>query len=229
MIKIQMIGNLAADAEIKNANGRDWLTFRLADTRRWSDAQGNAHEETQWASCIMQNTQGNLAQYLKKGVKVFIEGDCSIEIYSSPKLRCMVGRYNINVRSVELCGGQIETVPKHLVSSNGEIIDTYKAYYIDTNRKDLFGQNLYGERSGLYQVNEYGFVIPVSQTTEVVVPSTDQGVQQAGTAVQHNTSQPGTTGDEQGDAPFIGEEQNNSVGVDFQKKLANSKIKSHKK
>lgn len=162
-----MIGNLAADAEIKQGNGKEWLVFRLADTRKWKDANGAQHESTQWASCIMQKQENsNIGSYLKKGVKIFVDGDSDIEIYSSPKLRKMVARYNISVRSIELCGGSAEIVPRHLVvPSSGEYIDTYKAYFIDRLRnEELLGSILYGAHGGSYKVDNLGFVTPIQDS-----------------------------------------------------------------
>lgn len=161
MIRISMIGNLAADAEVKNANGKQYLVFRLADTRKWKDAQGQQHEETQWASCIMNADSVNILPYLRKGTKVYIEGNPSIEIYSSPKLRAMTARYNINVQHVELCGGLSDLVPKRLVGEGGELIDIVKAYYIPANISEPYrGKTLYGERGGTFVVDAQGYVLP---------------------------------------------------------------------
>lgn len=159
MVSITFIGNLAADAEIKGGNGKDWLTFRLADTRKFTDAQGNQHEVTQWASCIMQAQQGTLIQYLKKGVKVCVQGSSDIEIYSSPKLKRMVARYNISVQHVELCGGSSDTVPRKLVAPDGQLIDVYKAYYINPAvQANEHYTELLSPGGGAFTVDANGFV-----------------------------------------------------------------------
>jgi len=167
MITISMIGNLAADAEVKAGNGKNWLTFRLADTRKWTDANGKQYESTQWASCIMPATQTNLVPYLRKGVKIFVSGSCDIEIYSSPKLRCMVGRYNISVQHVELCGGTADAVPRRLVTPDGIMIDVEKVYRIneEKQKKNKYTE-LYGERGGVFMVDKKGFLTPQPATVE---------------------------------------------------------------
>jgi single-strand DNA-binding protein len=64
MFKINCIGNLGADAELRNANGKEYMTFSIG-CRMGKD-------ETQWVS--VSSYQTNLAQYLKKGGKVFVDG-----------------------------------------------------------------------------------------------------------------------------------------------------------
>lgn len=175
MITISMIGNLAADAEVKAGNGKNWLTFRLADTRKWTDANGQKHESTQWASCIMPATQTNLVPYLRKGVKIFVSGSCDIEIYSSPKLRCMVARYNISVQHVELCGGTADAVPRRLVSSDGILLDVEKMYRI--NQEEQAKNNyteLYGESGGVFKVDSQGFLTPQIAPVEQQQQSVDK-------------------------------------------------------
>lgn len=182
MITISMIGNLAADAKLSESNGRSFITFRVADTRKWTDAQNVPHEVTQWASCIMSVSGPTpLLEYLKKGTKIFVSGACDIEIYSSPKLRQMVGRYNVNVQHVELCGGMRDEVPSKLVTPAGEIVDIYKAYYMQPElAKQLEVKELYPARGeGRYLVNEYGFVVPDAQATNTPQDNSGQDEQQS--------------------------------------------------
>ena len=37
MLKLVIIGNLGADAELRNANGAQFLSFRVAHSDRWTD------------------------------------------------------------------------------------------------------------------------------------------------------------------------------------------------
>lgn len=185
MIRISIIGNLAADAEVKESNGSRFITFRVADTRKWV-SKGTTVEETQWASCIMNATDGNLIDYLKTGVKVYVEGMPTIDIYSSPKLRRMVGRYNISVTHVELCGGSSDLVPKQLVDDSGVIVDIHKAFYIDPAiSKEYVGRHLYGKRGGLFGVDTYGYVWPVEEQQQ---PTQQDEGNQAQAAEQENSS-----------------------------------------
>lgn len=105
MLRIEMIGNLGADAEVKENNGRKFISFRVAHSDKWKDAvSGQEHVSTVWASCALNGDGGNLLQYLKKGVKVFLRGSMSMNIYSSPKTHQMECGLNISVWELELCG-----------------------------------------------------------------------------------------------------------------------------
>ena len=110
MIRIEMIGNLGADAELKDNNGRKFVSFRLAHTDKWKNSQtGQDNVSTMWASCAINGDAHNLLPYLKKGVKVFVRGSVQLNMYSSPKTHQMECGLNIAVWEIELCGGQRET------------------------------------------------------------------------------------------------------------------------
>lgn len=76
--KVILIGNLGADPEIRRLNSGDpVVNFRLATTETWRDRNsGERKERTEWHNVVIFND--NLAkvaeQYLKKGMKVYVEG-----------------------------------------------------------------------------------------------------------------------------------------------------------
>lgn len=75
-MRIEVIGNLGRDAEIKTAqDGRQFVTFSVADS-----AKVKGEEVTTWIDCTYNGT--NVAQYLKKGCKVFVYGRLSARIYT---------------------------------------------------------------------------------------------------------------------------------------------------
>lgn len=109
MIKMEIIGNLGADAEVKVYNGSKFVSFRVAHTDKWVDQQsGVISTQTTWVSCSLNGDGGGLTQYLKKGTKVFVRGTPNFVVYSSPKTRKMETGVNLFVREVELCGGHQE-------------------------------------------------------------------------------------------------------------------------
>ena len=74
--KVQLIGNLGMDPEVKVlTNGNKLVKFSLATTDFYKDQSGNRVKQTQWHNVI---AWGNLAKivenYLKKGQEVAIEG-----------------------------------------------------------------------------------------------------------------------------------------------------------
>ena len=76
--KVILIGNLGADPEIRRTqDGRPVANLRLATSESWKDkTTGERREKTEWHRVVIFNE--NLCriaeQYLKKGSKVFIEG-----------------------------------------------------------------------------------------------------------------------------------------------------------
>jgi single-strand DNA-binding protein len=76
--KVILIGNLGKDPEIRRTqDGRPIANLRVATTETWRDkTSGERREKTEWHSVVIFN-EGlcRIAeQYLKKGAKVYIEG-----------------------------------------------------------------------------------------------------------------------------------------------------------
>lgn len=107
MFRVEMIGNLGADAEIKVANGKKFVSFRIAHTEKWTDrSTGQIVSNTMWASCAINGDGGALTQYLKQGTKVFVRGSANLSVYSSPKSHQMEAGINISVWEIELCSSK---------------------------------------------------------------------------------------------------------------------------
>jgi single-strand DNA-binding protein len=76
--KVILVGNLGADPEIRRLNSGDpVVNLRIATSETWRDKNsGERKEKTEWHQVVIFND--NLAkvaeQYLKKGMKVYIEG-----------------------------------------------------------------------------------------------------------------------------------------------------------
>lgn len=95
MIKVQAVGNLGKDAEIKQINSElSVVNFSIASNRKTKDGK-----ETIWLNCNKFKAD-NLAPFLKKGTKVFVSGDLEI--------RKVEDKYytSVNVRDLEFCGGE---------------------------------------------------------------------------------------------------------------------------
>ena len=81
--KVILIGNLGADPEVRNTNdGTKLCNLRIATSESWRDRNsGEKREKTEWHRVVIWNPQGGkrglvdiCEQYLKKGSKVYIEG-----------------------------------------------------------------------------------------------------------------------------------------------------------
>lgn len=106
MIKLEVIGNLGADAQLQVNNGNKFVSFRVANTDSWTDKKtGEIIKTTQWVSCSLNGDGGGILPYLRKGTKVFVRGNAQTVIYSSPKTHQMEVGINLFVHEIELCGG----------------------------------------------------------------------------------------------------------------------------
>lgn len=74
--KVQLIGNLGNDPEIKNTeNGKKLVKFSIATNETYYNAKGEKIVETQWHNLIAWGKVAELAEkYLNKGTEVAIEG-----------------------------------------------------------------------------------------------------------------------------------------------------------
>ena len=76
--KVMLIGNLGADPEVRTfQNGGKVCNLRIATSETWKDRNtGERREKTEWHSVAIFNEGlvGVAEQYLRKGSKVYIEG-----------------------------------------------------------------------------------------------------------------------------------------------------------
>ena len=76
--KVILVGNLGKDPEARTfANGGKVVSFSLATSENWKDrASGERKEKTEWhnVSIFSEGLAGVAERFLKKGSKVYIEG-----------------------------------------------------------------------------------------------------------------------------------------------------------
>ena len=84
--KVILVGNLGRDPEVKRLNSGDpVVNLSVATSESWRDkASGDRKERTEWHRVVIYNE--NLAkvaeQYLRKGSKVFVEGQLQTRKYA---------------------------------------------------------------------------------------------------------------------------------------------------
>lgn len=84
--KVILIGNLGRDPQVRRLNsGEAVVNFSVATTESWRDkGSGERKERTEWHNIVIFNE--NLAkiaeQYLKKGSKVYVEGQLQTRKYT---------------------------------------------------------------------------------------------------------------------------------------------------
>ena len=76
--KVILVGNLGSDPEIRRMNSGDQVaTLSVATSETWKDKNtGERKDRTEWHKVVIfnENLVKVAEQYLKKGAKVFIEG-----------------------------------------------------------------------------------------------------------------------------------------------------------
>ena len=158
MLKVTMIGTLGADAEKKSADNGKFTTFRAAHNDVWTDAAGAEHTQTIWVDCIL-NDHPKVADFLKQGTQVYVEGYPRLRVYSSPKDRCMKAGMTISVQKLELLGGKTDLVPRQLFDANGQLFDVTKYFFVNGVKNAV----LLDKRGNIYNVDKKGWATP--QTT----------------------------------------------------------------
>jgi single-strand DNA-binding protein len=86
MLKVIVSGVLGQDAEIKEIGANKAIKFNVAVSMDYKDAQGTKVEKTEWVKAIMwkgKDQSTKVAEYLKKGKRVLIEGTPESEGYKT--------------------------------------------------------------------------------------------------------------------------------------------------
>ena len=87
--KVQIIGRLGADPEIKQmVNGKNVARLSVATSQSWKDkSSGERKEKTEWHKVVIFNEGlvNIVQQYLKKGANIYIEGQLSTRKWKDEK------------------------------------------------------------------------------------------------------------------------------------------------
>ena len=165
MLKAILIGNLGADAEVRSANGREFVSFRVAHSWNFTTSDGTTNSGTIWVDCIGSNLKG-VVEYLKKGTQVYVEGNISLRVYSSKVDRCMKAGLTINVETLQLIGSKPDLVPKQIINPEDGSIHSVSRKYIVTDMVGFVAPNAYkdmvDEHGNLYSMDTLGFIQPQS-------------------------------------------------------------------
>lgn len=110
--KVQLIGNLGQDPEIKEtSNGKKFAKFTLATNESYKNQAGERVTETQWHNIILWGKTAEIAEkYLQKGNECAIEGKL---VYSTFEDKEGAKKYftQIEGRELLLLGKKDNTAP----------------------------------------------------------------------------------------------------------------------
>ena len=108
MFKIMLTGALGNDCEVREVGNRKAINFNIAVHQDYKDAEGNKVEKTEWVKAVLWKGDGQspkIADYLKKGQKVYIEGIPSSDAYES-KEGGLKSSLIVNVKELEFIGAK---------------------------------------------------------------------------------------------------------------------------
>jgi single-strand DNA-binding protein len=103
MLKMILSGVLGHDAEIKEVGNSKLIKFNVAVSMDYKDNQGNKVEKTEWIKANMwrgKEQSTKVAEYLKKGKRVLIEGVPESEGYTSKEGE-VKSALSVNVKELE--------------------------------------------------------------------------------------------------------------------------------
>ena len=158
MFKIEIIGNLGADAELHSENGNEFVTFKVAHNERRQSADGQQRDEINWFSCSLNGKNENLLPYLKKGTCVFVRGDGRLKQYHSEKQHRLMPGCDCFVREIQLVGGKVDNVPSRLYDADGVEYKVNKWFHVPECKV----KQLYGRDGIAYPIMEGNWVMPPS-------------------------------------------------------------------
>ena len=118
MNKLTLVGHIGKDAEVKDfQNGNSVINFSVAHTQKWTDKQGNKQEKSTWYDCSWFINNTNVAQYLKKGAKVLIEGEPTARAYINQQNEA-VAILGVTIRSLDILVFPKDTQTTHTPQAN---------------------------------------------------------------------------------------------------------------
>lgn len=107
MNRYQFIGHLGADAEVRHlpSGSQSVIAFSVAITEKYTDRNGQAMEKTYWVRCsyFKPTDKLKIAEYLRKGTRVLVEGKPEARAYVTPQNEAAAS-LDVIVANVELLG-----------------------------------------------------------------------------------------------------------------------------
>ena len=102
MLQLSLIGTLGHDSTEKTINGKNYLAYSVAVTE---------NKNTTWIDVMTRSDNSNLKAYLKKGAKVYLQGNLSVSSYTN--------KAGAAVASITLWSRDLEIV-KFVDAANGD-------------------------------------------------------------------------------------------------------------
>ena len=73
--RVILVGNVGSSPEIKVVSNNNVASFRVATSEKYTDRNGEAHENTDWHSIVAWGKTAELVgKFVHKGDKIYVEG-----------------------------------------------------------------------------------------------------------------------------------------------------------
>lgn len=108
MFRLEVIGNLGSDAQVRNANGSEFLSFSVGHSEKSGEVQ-----TTVWVDCTLNKVNARLLPFLVRGAAVYVCGRAFLRTYKGRDGAVHAG-ISCRVDALQLCGSsqQSNQVPK---------------------------------------------------------------------------------------------------------------------
>jgi single-strand DNA-binding protein len=103
MLRLTSIVRLGQDATVNYVNGKNVINFTAAYSEKYKNQEGVEVNNVVWISCAYWTEKINLANYLRKGVQILIEGKPEAKIYTN-KQGQSIPQLNVRVSNIQLLG-----------------------------------------------------------------------------------------------------------------------------
>ena len=107
MRKIQLIGYVGQDAVINEAANKKVINFNLGVQEKYKDKDNVDVSKTIWFNCAIwkdKEQSTSIAQYIKKGQQVFVEGSPDASVFTPQGSTEPQGKIKVKVSNILLLG-----------------------------------------------------------------------------------------------------------------------------
>ena len=119
MVKLQLIGHLGKDAVVNQVNGKSVINFNVCHTEKFKDSQGVEKSKSLWVNCAIWRDNTRVAEFLKKGTQVFVDGEPDVSIYRDNNGQSNA-QLKLRVTEVQLLSSSSNNTPKQETSNTVE-------------------------------------------------------------------------------------------------------------
>ena len=99
--KVNLIGFLGSDAEVRTANNRSFTTLSVATKSSYKDKKSGQYvSHTEWHRCVVFGKLSEFAATLTKGAHIQVEGELRSREYDSKKANAKQRIWEIRVDSI---------------------------------------------------------------------------------------------------------------------------------